>query len=86
MTQIPLPLSSKSQSQRERLWLVLQDGKPHRSDSLVAQVYGPGLSLARLAARVFDVKDRYGVEIKGWKDKTNPVLYYYQLIGKKEQA
>lgn len=67
--------------QRERLYEVLKDMKPHRTDSLVAAVYSPGAALARLAGRVFEVKQRLpsGWSIKSWKAPENPVLHYYQL-------
>lgn len=68
-------------SQSDRLYTILQDGLPHRSDALLSEVYnvGEGIWLARLGARVHDVKRKYGVFIKGWKAPENPKLYYYQL-------
>lgn len=69
------------QSQAEKLYELLKDGKPHRTDEIQRVVYGGDhLGLSRVGARVFDIKKKYGVEIKGWKDKERPSLYYYQLV------
>ena len=73
-------------TQTERLYNLLSDGKPHRTDEIVNLVYGPGLSLARVGARIFDVKDKYKVIINGWHDKFNPALYWYQMgVSNKEE-
>lgn len=68
-------------SQADRLIAVLADLQPHRSDRLVAQVYGAGCSLARLAARVYDAKRKMESRwtIRGWKAPENPKLHYYQI-------
>ena len=66
-------------SQTDRLYNLLLDGRPHRTDEIVREVYGPGLSLSRVGARIWDIKKKYGVEICGWKDKKVPTLYWYQL-------
>ena len=67
-------------SQTERLYDLLTDGLPHRTDEIMESVYGGShLGLARIGARVFDIKRRYGVEITGWKDDQNQALYWYQL-------
>jgi hypothetical protein len=69
---------------------LIKDGQPHRTDSIVKAVYGEGIicehcgrgdnkALARVGARVWDVKKRYGVKIDGCKDKRNPKLYCYQM-------
>lgn len=72
-------------SQTELLHQALLDGRPHRSDNLVREVYGlgEGTWLARLGARVWDLKQK-GIEIKGWKAPENKKLYYYQLIYKQD--
>jgi hypothetical protein len=36
-----------------------------------------------LGARIWDVKQKYGVEINGWHDKENPKLYWYQIVYEK---
>ena len=67
-------------SQKEKLYNLLKDGNPHRTDEIVAKVYGgEHLGLARVGARIWDLK-RDGYEIKGEKDKQQPTLYYYQMI------
>ena len=67
-------------SQTNILYNILKDGQPHRSDELVKLVYGnQHLGLARLGARVWDIKKKYGVEIYGWADKEIRTLYWYQL-------
>jgi hypothetical protein len=66
------------ESQTDKLYKLLADGKPYRTDQIVSMVYGNGLSLARVGARIFDVKRKYRIMIKGWKDKDNPALYWYQ--------
>jgi hypothetical protein len=45
----------------------------------VNEVYGHGLSLARVGARVCDLK-KEGFRIVGWKDKEVPSLYWYAHI------
>lgn len=68
-------------SQLDRLYDCLYDGLPHRSDALLNDVYGSEhLGLARLAARVYDLKKRMNVQIKSWADPEHPSLTYYQLI------
>jgi len=71
----------KKITQADKLYTLLRDGKPHRVDEICDYVYGydrlPG---ARVAARVYDIKRKYGVEIKCWKDKNNRKLSWYQMI------
>jgi hypothetical protein len=67
-------------SQTDRLYSLLSDGEPHRTDEIMAIVYGADhLGLARVGARVYDVQQKYGVKINGWHDKNNPSLYWYQI-------
>jgi len=65
-------------SQRNRLFDLLYDLKPHRTDEIVREVYGEGLSLSRVGARIYDLKE-LGYDIVGWKDRSNPTLYWYRL-------
>jgi len=68
-------------SQTERLFKLLKDGYPHRTDQICAIVYGSShLGLARIGARIWDIKQKYNVEISGKRDSDNPALYWYQLI------
>ena len=66
-------------TQTERHHELLKDGQPHRTDEIVEKVYGPGMSLARVGARQYDVEKKYGVEIAGWHDAQNPKLYLYRM-------
>lgn len=68
-------------SQVDRLLKLLGDKKPHRTDEIVAKVCGPGLSLARVGARVYDLKKRLpaGQTIRGYRDLRQPTLYWYVL-------
>ena len=69
----------KGESQTDRLYNFLSDEKPHRTDEIVNVIYGPGLSLARVGARIWDIQQKYRVKIEGWHDKERPALYWYQL-------
>jgi hypothetical protein len=53
-------------SQAQRLYELLKNGRPYRTDEIVAKVYGPGSSLARGGARIWDIKRKYHVAID-WK-------------------
>lgn len=69
------------QSQADRLWNLLRDGRPHRTDEILSLVYGSEhAGIARIGARIADVKNKQHVEIRGHKDKQNPSLYWYQAI------
>lgn len=71
--------NEKPTSQAQRLDDLLSDFAPHRTDEIVEKVYGSSrLTLARPAARVYDLKQRFGYAINGWHDKDNPSLYWYQ--------
>jgi hypothetical protein len=73
------------QSQTDVLFNLLSDGRPHRTDEIVAVVYAAkdGHSLARVGARVNDIKnhpDKYGtVDITGKHDEHNRSLYWYTM-------
>ena len=67
-------------SQVKRLKELLDDGKPHRTDEIMEKVYGSDhLGLARVGARVRDLKDK-GCIIQGWRDEEKQSLYWYQLV------
>lgn len=68
-------------SQIEKLYDELYDGQPHRSDELLKNVYGSEhLGIARLAARIYDLKKRMDVTIRSWPDPEHASLTWYQLI------
>lgn len=66
-------------SQTLKLKNLLEDGEPHRTDEIMETVYGGShLGLARVGARIYDLKQK-GLVIEGWRDEANPTLYWYQL-------
>lgn len=65
-------------SQRLELLKLLEDGQPHRTDEIVRGVYGPHCALARVGARINDLR-KDGFNIIGWHDQENRKLYWYQL-------
>lgn len=71
-------MPDKRPSQTDRLYDLLSDGEPHRTDEIVAKIYSGG-ALARVGARIWDVQKKYGVKIDGWHDHDNPKLYWYQI-------
>lgn len=73
-------------SQTNLLYNLMRDNEPHRTDEIVNKVYGQGLSLARVGARIYDLKKKYGVDVKGWHDPENPALYWYQLKTASQEA
>ena len=73
-------------SQTDRLYNLLRSGQPYRTDMILSEVYGSEhLGIARIGARIADIKKKYGVKIKGFKDETTPSLYWYQIIKDYEQ-
>lgn len=72
---------NEGQSQNDLLYQLLSDFDPHRTDEIMMVVYGGDhLGLARVAARIYDIKKKYKVEIKSRKDENNPALTWYQMI------
>jgi hypothetical protein len=45
-------MESMKKSQTQRLYEPPLDGKSHRTDEIVEKVYGQGLSLSRVGARI----------------------------------
>jgi hypothetical protein len=73
----------KKQSQTTRLLELLSDGKDHSTIDIMEKVYGAGhLGLARVGSRICDLRQS-GHEIVGWKDKTNPSIYWYRMVIKR---
>jgi hypothetical protein len=65
-------------SQKQKLYNLLSDFEPHSTVEIMQKVYGGDhLGLARVGARIHDIKAD-GHEIKGWKDKTNPAIYWFR--------
>ena len=66
-------------SQKTRLYNLLKDGQPHRTDEILKVVYGgESNGLARVGARIHDIKAE-GHTIEGYKDPNRPALYWYWL-------
>jgi hypothetical protein len=73
-------------TQTERLYNLLKDGNPHRTDEILRVIYGSEHNVfARIGARVADLKTgkwpgQVRCEIVGYKDPENQALYFYKLI------
>lgn len=68
-------------SQTDKLYNLLKSGRAYRTDEIMEQVYGNDhLGLARIGARIYDLKKKYGVDIRGKKDDENPSLYWYWIV------
>ena len=69
-------------SQAQKLYTILQDGNWHCSFDLVQQVYnvGDGPTLARLGARIWDVKQKFGVAIESRPDPFRQRAWQYRII------
>lgn len=69
-------------SLKNRIFEILSDGYPHRSDHITAQLFGSSdtieVGLFRLGARIYDLK-KDGHKISGWLDDNNRKLYWYRL-------
>jgi len=71
----------KGEGQVDRLFMLLQDKQPHRTDEIMNKIYGSShLGIARISARIYDVKKRYNVEISCRKDIKHPTLVWYELL------
>ena len=67
-------------SQTDRLFDLLSDGRPHSTIEILQRVYGGShLGIARISARIYDIKKKYGVEITCKRLGDNPALFTYQL-------
>lgn len=74
-------------TQTERLWNLLSDHKPHRTDQILKLVYGnKKLGIARISARVYDIKRMFNKEIESYKDPVKQTLWWYRLTGKKYEV
>lgn len=71
-------------SQVDRLWALLKDMKPHRTDEIVRLVYGPGHPLSRVGARIYDLRRRLpaDMDVKSWPDQADRTLWWYQATAK----
>jgi len=71
-------------SQTELLYNLLKDGQEHSTVEIMEKVYGGShLGLARVSARIYDIKKKYGVFISGRTDTTNSNIYWYKIVKKR---
>ena len=67
-------------SQAAVLLNLLSDYEKHSTPEILEKVYGGShLGIARIGARIFDIKKKYGYEIDCFRDKEKDTVYYYQL-------
>lgn len=69
-------------SQTEKLYNLLKSGEPANTDMIIREVYpneGRLKTPARISARVWDVKHKYGVEIISYPDKEIDGLWWYKI-------
>lgn len=74
----------------EVIFQILKDGKPHSNYELVGNVWQKnrgyqGPSIARLGARIYDIKQTYGVTINGEFDPDDRRKYWYTMKLPKSQ-
>jgi hypothetical protein len=66
-------------TQTQRLYELLKDCEPHRTDEIIRVVYGSEyLGIARIGALVWDVPKNHGVKIDGRHDPDKPSLNWHQ--------
>lgn len=71
----------KPLSQTDKLYNLLSDQKPHFTDEILRKVYNSDtLRLARISARIGDIKKNYTVTIDGGRGKGKNKLYWYKMI------
>ena len=68
-------------TQCERLWALMSDYKAHRVDEILEVVYTQdGPSIARVSARLWDLRQMKGLKLKRWRDPHKKTLYWYQFL------
>lgn len=67
-------------AQTKKLYELLSDGQPHRTDQICREVYGDEhLGVARIGARIWDIKKKQNLQIKSWRDEVKKNLWWYQI-------
>jgi len=62
------------------MYALLSDYKPHSTKEILKEVYGSShLGIARIGARIYDIKDRFRVQIKSWQDPVRKTIWWYQM-------
>ena len=68
-------------SQTELLYNLLNDGKGHSTLEILERVYGNDhLAIARIGARVWDIKKKYGIEIECKRHQEKKTVWIYKII------
>lgn len=68
-------------SQLNKLFILLQDNRPHSTVEICREVYGnEHAGLARVGARIWDLKKKYGLNIESRRDEKIKTIWWYCLI------
>lgn len=68
-------------SQTERLYELLSDGQWHSTVEILEKCYGSDrLGIARISARIYDIKKKYDVVIESRRYYTNLKIWEYRMI------
>ena len=71
---------SKKISQSAKIFALLKDRKPHRTDEILRECYGSEhLGIARASGRIGEFR-KEGYIINSWADKKVKSLWWYQLV------
>ena len=63
-------------SQLERLHELMSDGRPHSTYEIVEKVYDMDTTtIARVGARIYDMKRRFNAIVDSWQDKENRKMW-----------
>lgn len=66
--------------QVQRLYNLLSDGNSYSTIDILNRVYGgEHLGIARISARIWDLKKK-GCIIESWRDKERKSIWYYKMI------
>ena len=67
-------------SQTSDMYALLSDYKPHSTKEILKEVYGNShLGIARIGARIYDIKGKYRVQIESWQDPIKHSIWWYQI-------
>lgn len=73
-------------SQTSKLYDLLSDGEPHSTIEICEKIYGnEHLGLARVGARVWDIKRQKGATIESWGDKEKKTIWWYKMTSLAEK-
>lgn len=76
-----------SLSQTDKLEKLLLDYRPHRTDEIMITVYGgKHLGIARIGARINDLKKRGHNIPNAIRDKYHKTLFWYRIIPKEKRV